>query len=430
MNAPAESSSPPADRRPVTRFARLTGWVPTPRRVWRWATSHPRSAAFLAGVALLLGWCVSDHAVAAWTGHRLRYQGHGVLFGHTVDDDLRRWAPLPRDSTLYLTPVGVNYVQRSRRAGTVDEFLDALDRMPGVSHVGFDYVPQGLTPPQARRAAARHTDRLLLCAETSFEPGALAPFTAKPHWESVQLPGCFLPRGELGRLAGAKRLEFLRVEHASGVAGALVPLAGHPTLKIVVAFGSDLNDADLAALAECPRLVAPRLWKTDITDAGLAALNGRAQGWGGLLIAGTAVTDAGLEAFGPHPGYGIMELDGTLVGDAGVAAAVRHCPDLSDVSLSRTRVTDEGVAALRPLAETLWWLQLANTAVTGAGLAAAGPLPELHSLDLSGTAVTDADLASFPERYPALSSVRLDRTAVTAAGRAALREALPSIQFD
>lgn len=421
---------PPNDQRPVTRFARLTRWVPTPRRVWRWGRARPKAAAFALGMAALLAWVASDHVVTAWTGHRLRYQGHAVSFGQTIDEDLRRWAPLPTDSSLYLTPVGVSFVQRNRNAGTVDEFLDALDRMPGVSHVGFDYVPQGLTAAQAGRAAARHTDRQLLCAEVYFETGALAPFTSRPHWEDVQLPGCRFPEGELGRLAGAKRLELLRVEHATGVAGSLRPLAGHPTLKYVLAEGSDLNDADLAALGDCPSLVAPRLAKTDITDAGLAALNGRALGWGTLAIAGTAVTDAGLEAFGPHPGHGLIDLSGTVVGDAGVATAVWHCPNLTAVLLNRTVVTEEGVAALRPLAERLERLELADTAVTGKGLAALGPCPELYWLDLSGTAVTDADLAAFPERYPSLISLDLHGTAVTDDGRATLREAFPSLMTD
>ena len=419
---------PPADdHRPLTRLSRLTRWVPTPKGVWRWAKARPRATAFLLGVVALLGWAASDHLVAAWTGHRLRYQGHGVTFGHTIDENLRSWAPLPADSSFYLTPVGVNYVRRNHRAGTVDEFLNAVDRMPGVQHVGFDAALR-LTPAQTHRAAARHTDSLLICVDSSFEPGALTPLTSLSQITSAQLPECWLPNGELSPLAGAKKLELLYLENTHGVAGSLAPLAGHPTLKYVMADGSDFNDADLAALARCPRIVGPRLANTNVTDAGLAALNGTAQEWYSLRIADTAVTDAGLEAFGPHPKYLHCDLSGTLVGDAGVAALVRHCPNLEDLFLNRTRVTDDGLTALRPLAEQLKSLQLADAAVTGKGLAALGPCPNLDWLDLSGTAITDADLAAFPERYPNLITLDLHDTSVTPATQGATMRAIASLR--
>ncbi|NNJ27040.1 leucine-rich repeat domain-containing protein [Alienimonas chondri] len=419
-------SPPPDDRRPVTRFARLTRWIPTPPRVWRWWKARPKAAAFLFGIVLLLGWGVSDHVIAAWTGHRLRSQGHGVTFGHTIDEDLRGWAPLPTDSSLYLTPVTVSYAGDADGAGSLDEFLDAVERMPGVSLVHLMNA-RNVTREQAGRAATCNTGPTLILQHCSFQRGGFSPFASLPQLEAVFLTECFLPPGELGGLIAADHLKRLELYGTRGVAGSLASLSGHEELATVDALDSDLNDIDFAALARCPSLESPYLAGTDISDAGLAALNGRVLQWESLLISRTAVTDAGLDAIGSHPAITLVDLRGTSVGDAGVASVTQRCPNLKELWMARTRVTDEGVAALRPVAGRLEWLDLAETAVTGDGLAALGRCPQLKELSLSYTAIEDADLAAFPHRYPKLRMLELINARVTPQGKAALWKALPGL---
>ena len=66
--------------------------------------------------------------------------------------------------------------------------------------------------------------------------------------------------------------------------------------------------------------------------------------------------------------------------------------------------------------------------MTDAGLAALAGLMELHTLGLSGTAVTDGGLAAL-HSLPNLRRLWLSDTEVTRNGVLALRRALPALQF-
>ena len=355
------------DHRPETRLARLTRWVPTPRRAWRWAKRYPKAAAFVAAVLLALGGLVWPHARAAWVGHRLRYAGHGVTFGHYLPETARRWAPLPTDSFLWKTPVGVSYRGGLHGQESVSAWLDRVDSLLHVSFVGFDTAY--LTAEDGRRAAAMHSDPVVILEDSHLDPGVLASFARLPNTTKLSVTGTALEPGELAPLAGAVRLEGVNVRSCWGVRGQFVPLGGHAALQWVLAGGTSFGDADLAALAGCPALVRLNADRTDVTDAGLAAMNG-APGPYGLRLGNCRVTDAGLAAFGPHPRLTGLFLANTGVTDAGLVSLVRDCPNLSA-------------------------LDLAGTAVTGAGLSTLAGLPRLEYLDLTDAAVTAAAAGRF-----------------------------------
>ena len=347
--------------RPVTRFARLTRWVPTPRRVWRVARRRPRAAAFAVLVLLALGGLIFPHARAAWVGHRLRAGGHEVKFGHYINETARRWAPLPTDSALWKTPVAV-YFNGGGDRRPVAAWLDDLDALPQVRQIGFRNAR--LTVVDARRAAARHRGSYLQLNRCVFEPGALQPFARQSGLTIVSLDGSTLPPGELAFLAGGSTLEGIGVVNAVGVRGQLVPLGGHPTLQWVIADGSSFGDDDLAALATCPALVRLNANRTDVTDAGLAAMRG-APGPFALLLGNARITDAGLAAFGSHPRLGRFDLQNTAVTDAGALSLVENCPNLTSLDLSGTAVTDAALETLAGLSK-LDYLTISDTAVTDA----------------------------------------------------------------
>ena len=348
--------------RPVTRFARLTRWVPTPRRIWRLARRRPRGAAVAVLVSLALGGLTFPHARAAWVGHRLRYDGHGVTFGHSINETARRWAPLPTDSALWKTPVGVTYRGGLHGQESVAEWLDRVDALPHVSHVGFSRA--FLTAEDARRAAARHTDPHLLLEDCGLNPGALAAFARLPNTTTASLGGTNLEPGELAPLARATKLEIIYVRYSRGVRGQFVPLARHPTLQWVIADGTSFGDADLAALTTCPVIFVLHANRTDVTDAGLAAMRGT-PGPVKLLLGNTRIADAGLAAFGSHPRLSRLDLSNTAVTDAGALSLVENCPNLTSLDLSGTAVTDAGAAALAGLSK-LDYLEISDTAVTDA----------------------------------------------------------------
>ena len=328
-----------ADDRPQTRLARLTRWVPTPRRAWRLAKRRPGAAAFVAAVLLAPGGLVWPHARAAWVGHRLRYAGHGVTFGHYLPETARRWAPLPTDSFLWKTPVGVSYRGGLHGQEPVSAWLDRVDSLPHVGFVGFDTAH--LTAAHGRRAAVLHDDPTVDLSRCHFEPGSLRAFAELPRVRTFFLDGSNVPPGELAPLSGAAALTGLGVRDCGGVRGELAPLAGHGRLEWVLAEGSDFGDADFAAVGRCPALDRLYLDRTEVGDVGLAA-------------------------FGPHAGLRWLHLGGTRVTDAGLVHLAARCPNLEGLTLSGAAVTDAGLPHLAGLPK-LSFVDLTNTAVTAAG---------------------------------------------------------------
>ncbi|NNJ25094.1 leucine-rich repeat domain-containing protein [Alienimonas chondri] len=369
---------PPADRSEslLTRYGRPVRWaasrIPTPGRVERWARRHPRVATFGLGLSLTLGAATYPHASAAWNGHVVRYQGHPVQFGQYLDRDLRRIAPLPTDSLFWLTPVAATYQRDAPHSGTVNEFLDRLDGMPHVARVAFNRAT--LSAEQSARAAARHRHATLDLRHCSIAWGGLRPFTSKTNLHRVRLTHCLLPPEELAPLADAAGLISLDLSGSVGVSGGLAALAGHPALSETRAAGSDLNDASFAALVHCPSIASLQLDRTNVTDEGLAMMDGAATGLISLSLAHTNVSDWGVASMGSHPQLSALDLSGTNVTDAGLWSLVQNCPNLDALTLSGTAVSDEGLAALVHL-------------------------PKLSALDLSETNVTDAGLAEAAERH-------------------------------
>jgi uncharacterized membrane protein/mono/diheme cytochrome c family protein len=94
--------------------------------------------------------------------------------------------------------------------------------------------------------------------------------------------------------------------------------------------------------------------------------------------------------------------------------------NLTSLDLAGTAVTDAGLAALADM-PNLRELHLDRTRVTDAGLAALRPLSHLEYLNLYGTAVTDAGLATL-RPLPSLHRLYLWRTNVTPAAAAAFAD--------
>ncbi len=100
-------------------------------------------------------------------------------------------------------------------------------------------------------------------------------------------------------------------------------------------------------------------------------------------------------------------------------------PDLdANLSLGGSRITDDSLASLTPLFPNLKSLSLARTAITDKGLASLADAAALESLHLEGTAITDAGLASLT-KLPRLSYLNLHSTKITDAGLRTLASLKP-----
>jgi uncharacterized membrane protein len=97
-------------------------------------------------------------------------------------------------------------------------------------------------------------------------------------------------------------------------------------------------------------------------------------------------------------------------GDAQLASLAPLAPNIVDLDLAGTRVTDAGLASVATMAN-LRRLRLDRTSITDAGLEHLAPLSHLQYLNLYGTHVTDASLKPLGN-LPALRRLYLWRTGV------------------
>jgi hypothetical protein len=138
---------------------------------------------------------------------------------------------------------------------------------------------------------------------------------------------------------------------------------------------ASLSDDQLAQLGELPDLQALDLGYTQITAAGLRALQ-RFPRLATLQLVGLPIDDSGLE-----PLLGLGDLRGLNLGD--------------------TQITDAGLAKLTTL-EHLEWLDLGATKITSRGLESLAKLPKLKRLLLAGVQVDDEAVERLVAARPGL----------------------------
>lgn len=136
---------------------------------------------------------------------------------------------------------------------------------------------------------------------------------------------------------------------------------------------------------------------TNISDKGLEALRLAPQ-LNSILLADTAITDAGLETIFQQKLLKLREvnLHSTTIGDKG-AATLSKITSLQKLNLMDTNVSDEGAAKLSKM-RNLQILNLDYSAVGNEGVKALKDTQNLRSLSLKGCPITDdcvRDLAQF-----------------------------------
>ena len=122
------------------------------------------------------------------------------------------------------------------------------------------------------------------------------------------------------------------------------------------------------------------------------------------------------------PGGYYIELQNTGVDDDDLIH-FEELPEVLTVDLSATNITDEGLHHLVTGPKHLKSLILDETDITDAGIEILKGLQGITSLSLSGTGITDAGLAHLKESLPRLASIKLMRCkAISDAGLRSLAE--------
>ena len=181
----------------------------------------------------------------------------------------------------------------------------------------------------------------------------------------------------------------------------------------------------LENILEWPRVQAGQkldLLDMEITDRDLGYLIEALDDLRFLSLAGTKITDAGLEHIKALKDLQELHLDGTAITSHGLDL-LKGLQNLEVLDLKDTTISDDGLAHLKPLRD-LKGLYLTRTPVSDAGLAHVGTFTGLRTLILWDTQVTDAGLHHLRSLRD-LQELILWKTRVTEQGANELRKALP-----
>ena len=214
--------------------------------------------------------------------------------------------------------------------------------------------------------------------------------------------------------------------HSSGEPRGLVDAMGENYFDhaCAVYFRKEISDSELAHVGHLRALVFLVLEDTNVTDAGLAHLEGLTQLSELFFLRRSQITDSGLAHLKGLAKLSKLGLLNTRVTDLGLVH-LKALTDLSELNLDRTQVTDAGLVHLKRLRK-LERLNLQPTQVTDAGLVHLRGLAHLSYVDLSHTQVTDAGLAHL-KGMTELSALVLYATQVTDHGVKDLKQALPNL---
>ena len=263
--------------------------------------------------------------------------------------------------------------------------LDDLPPLPGVEAILFERY--AFADADVERLRPLLSLRHFVCAAPpALTDDGLAALLALPQAAEFTRLVVGSPKLSAKAVAGVtkcKKLTYLSLLN--------VPLAGQlgfvrdlPALEHLFVGNTGIGDADLAVLAEVPRLLS--LYAFDnpgVTAKGLEALAGRVR---------------------------LTALDLSRTGATGAGARVAlNFPSLS--WLAASGLTGDDARALCQLG-LLQHVHFTDSPLGAGALAALGKLPELKSVDVSGSGVTDADLDAFAPPA-ALAGLTLNRTKVS-----------------
>ncbi|XP_044278452.1 uncharacterized protein LOC123019557 [Varanus komodoensis] len=324
-------------------------------------------------------------------------------------------------------------------AQLTDRCLQFLTGLPLLSHLALDRTrvsDRGLVPfllaapPSLTHLSLGHTGvtegslrllpqgapRLLLL---SLKQTGVTDVSALRQLEALQtlhLDGTRVSEASLRALSAHPALSCLTLAGVESVRGdhALELVSGLPLVQLTLPSRHTVTNVGLAALCRLTGLVELDLTDySHISDEGLQGLPQLCR-LRRLSLSNTPVTDRGLRHVQGLPLLEELCLDRLGVSGAGVARCIVCLPHLQVLSLAGTPVGDSvarrGLARCRQLLK----LNLSRTRLTDRGLRFLVTVP-LVQLNLDGSGVTAAGVASFLAACPSLGSVRAGNLRVLAA---------------
>ncbi|TXT39509.1 MAG: hypothetical protein FD138_55, partial [Planctomycetota bacterium] len=243
---------------------------------------------------------------------------------------------------------------------------------------------------------------------TKVTDAGLKHLQGLPDLQELWLDGTTISDAGLEELFTLKKLKTLYVRGTRvTTAGALRVSAALPNVDVAFTNGTrdttgvtllaGVQDGDLAALSEVPKLLVLRVYDAPLTDAGLAHIAALSD-LQHLTINGGKFSAEGVKSLSELKKLVMLDLNRSPVGDDG-AKRIAEMSQLQELYLAQTSVTNDGVSALKSLTNLkvlglFRRLGLRGTQVTGQGLKALKDLTQLEVLWLENTAVNGPGLVN------------------------------------
>jgi Leucine-rich repeat (LRR) protein len=193
-------------------------------------------------------------------------------------------------------------------------------------------------------------------------------------------------------------------------AGADVRRPNGKDVSMILLKDKKVGDEVLSWISRIPETRWIDLARTNVSDAGLAALS-PLRNLEILVLTETGITDAGVKQICEHKSLWHLNLGGTKVTDDAIPELAKM-PQLTGLMLdANPKITDRAIERLVPL-RSLKSLSLNATRVTDDGLRYLKKLPNLQSIGLYGSDITDKGVQHLAE-IKSLRDINLNDTQIT-----------------
>ncbi|MFO7901216.1 MAG: leucine-rich repeat domain-containing protein [Planctomycetota bacterium] len=165
--------------------------------------------------------------------------------------------------------------------------------------------------------------------------------------EVLVLETCAVTDETLQHLRNLKQLRMLCLDHASITNRGARHLQVLGNLRNLSLSDTRVGDAGIGNLTEAKKLRRLNLCDTQVGNRGLRVISENfARNLEQLQLAGTAVTDRGMEMVVQLPHLEILDLRNTSISDKGLQSLHRH-PNLNFILLNNTNCTPQAISMLR-----------------------------------------------------------------------------------
>lgn len=346
---------------------------------------------------LTLTWCpnITDGAMEHLKG-MTNLQWLRIVDTKVGDDGLLALKNLTK-----LNRMDLNGTQVTDRGLAVFEHMPDMRNLTAgntkITDAGMDYI------------AKLSKLRLLWLGGTAVADAGLEKLSGLTNLQTLKLEGTQLTEASVPHLKKLAHVRSINLTlNGTGVTDeTLSELAELSNIRGLSLKQTSVSDSGLAFLDRMSNLQELGLHSIGISDQGLAGLSSLSQ-LGSLVVEGNQFTDAGVAHLKNVKNLYELTLHSSRISDESLDS-LQELQQLNSLDLSGTDVSDDGIAKLKEL-NILSFLTLDDTRVSANNFP---DIPNMSSLSLAGSLVTDNALLALNNRKEPLWKLDVARTQIT-----------------